>query len=358
MLFFKKKKKCSMESEIMEQPSVIEGLIHKYNNTEFDLPENIEKIVIVASGSSYHCARFSADLLGEIAGVEARAIYSSEFNLKKVVPHDRDTLYIFITQSGETTDTLKALERVNGGFIDNDGSKYYLDTLCITNRQDSTIWNMTKYKIDCSAGVENSIAATKSFTAQMLCVLIVALKLSKHKGRNIDEYLASLDKLPEVMKTTFELRPKIKHLARLLYKQKCVVITADGISYSIAKEAALKIKETSYMNINATYLGEFMHGHVAVLNNKSALVYISVNDISTSAVSNLEKIRKNYNPAMFIIGKHNDKIISNFNISINCENEILQMFSNVIIIQLLALEIARKLHRNIDKPKGLKKVVK
>ena len=112
------------------------------------------------------------------------------------------------------------------------------------------------------------------------------------------------------------------------------------------------------MNINATYLGEFMHGHVAVLNNKSALVYISVNDISTSAVSNLEKIRKNYNPAMFIIGKHNDKIISNFNISINCENEILQMFSNVIIIQLLALEIARKLHRNIDKPKGLKKVVK
>ena len=101
-----------------------------------------------------------------------------------------------------------------------------------------------------------------------------------------------------------------------------------------------------------------MHGHVAVLNNKSALVYISVNDISTSAVSNLEKIRKNYNPAMFIIGKHNDKIISNFNISINCENEILQMFSNVIIIQLLALEIARKLHRNIDKPKGLKKVVK
>ena len=107
-----------MESEIMEQPSVMEGLIHKYNNTEFNLPENIEKIVIVASGSSYHCARFSADLLGEVAGVEARAIYSSEFNLKKVVPHDKNTLYIFITQSGETTDTLTALERVNEVFLD------------------------------------------------------------------------------------------------------------------------------------------------------------------------------------------------------------------------------------------------
>ena len=100
-----------------------------------------------------------------------------------------------------------------------------------------------------------------------------------------------------------------------------------------------------------------MHGHVAVLNNKSAVLYIAVDGISSTAVNNLEKIRKNYNPTMFIIGKHNDRIISNFNININCENEILQMFSNVVIIQLLALEIARKLHRNIDKPKGLKKVV-
>lgn len=355
-MFFKAKK-CSMESEILEQPKVIEGLIHKYNNVDFNLPENVEKIVLVASGSSYHCARFSADLLGEIAGIEARAIYSSEFNLKKVVPHDKNTLYIFITQSGETSDTLTALKRVNEGFIDNNREKYYLDTLCITNKIDSSIWNLSKYKIDCSAGVENSIAATKSFTAQMLCVLIVALKLSKHKGGNIDEYLNSLDRLPKVMEETMTLRKKIKHLARLLSKQHCVVITADGISYSIAKEAALKIKETSYMNINATYLGEFMHGHVAVLNNKSALVYISVDAISHTAVTNLEKIRKNYNPAMFIIGQHNNRIISNFNISINCENEILQMFSNVVIIQLLALEIARKLHRNIDKPKGLKKVV-
>ena len=351
------KKKCSMESEIFEQPKVIDGLIHKYNNTEFDLPENIEKIVIVASGSSYHCARFSADLLGEIASIEARAIYSSEFNLKKVVPHDRNTLYIFITQSGETTDTLTALKRVNKGFVDSNGEKYFLDTLCITNCANSTIWGLTKYKIDCSAGIENSIAATKSFTAQMLCVLIVALKLSKHKGGNIDEYLDSLDKLPSVINETFSLRKKIKHLARLVAKQHCVVITADGISYSIAKEAALKIKETSYMNINAIYLGEFMHGHVAVLNNKSALIYISVDNISHTAVSNLEKIKKDYNPTMFIIGKHNNRITSNFNISINCENEILQMFSNVVIIQLLALEIARKLHKNIDKPKGLKKVV-
>jgi len=356
-MFFKNKK-CSMEIEIMEQPKVIEDLIKKYNNEEFNLPENVDKIILVASGSSYHCARFSADLLGDIAGIEARAIYSSEFNLKKVVPHDKNTLYIFITQSGETSDTLTALRRVNDGFIDSDGCKYFLDTLCITNQPKSTVWELAKYKMDCSAGVENSIAATKSFTAQMISVLIVALKLSKHKGRNIDEYLKSLDKLPSVIEEALKLRGRIKHLARLLSKQKCVVITADGISYSIAKETALKIKETSYMNVNAIYLGEFMHGHVAVLNNKSALIYISVNNISNSAISNLEQIKKNYNPVMFVIGKHYNRIRSNFNISIEYENEILQMFANVVIIQLLALETAKKLHRNIDKPKGLKKVVK
>ena len=356
-MFFNHKIKCSMESEIFEQPKVIENLIQKYNNINFDLPIDVEKIILVASGSSYHCARFSADLLGEIAGIEARAIYSSEFNLKRVIPHDKKTLYIFITQSGETTDTLTSLKTVNQGFYDLDGNKYYLDTLCITNKADSSIWNLSKYKINCSAGIENSIAATKSFTAQMLCVLVVALKLSQGKGGNIDKYLSSLDELPQVMSQTLGLKKKVKQLARLVSKQKCVIITADGISYSIAKEAALKIKETSYMNINATYLGEFMHGHVAVLNNKSAVIYLSVDKISSAAILNLHKIKQNYNPTLFIIGKDDKEIASNFNISIDCGNEILQMFSNVLIIQLLALEIAKKLKRNIDKPKGLKKVV-
>ena len=322
------------------------------------MPENIEKIVIVASGSSYHCARFSADLLGEIAGIEARAIYSSEFNLKKVVPHDRNTLYIFITQSGETTDTLTALRRVNEGFTDNSGEKYFLDTLCITNRQESTIWGMTKYKIDCSAGVENAIAATKSFTAQMLCVLIVALKLSKHKGGNIDGYLNSLDKLPSVIKETFSLRKKIKHLARLVSKQHCVVITADGISYSIAKEAALKIKETSYMNINATYLGEFMHGHVAVLNSKkSLLIYMTLDKIMERSVNNLNKIIDDYHPYLVIIGKPDERVKADLNIYVECQNEIQQLFANVVISQLIALETALSLGRNVDHPKGLHKVV-
>lgn len=356
MSLFRISRKTSMEKEIYEQPEILSGILNEEGIDKIEIPEHVSKIVLVASGSSYHCARFSGDLLGEIAGIEARAIYSSEFLVKKIIPHDKGTLYIFITQSGETSDTIKALRRVNDGF-DSDEGKYYLDTLCITNKADSTIWKESKYHINCLAGKENSIAATKSFTAQMLCVLMVALKIAKYKGYDTDNYIKSLDKLPNVIRETFTLRDKIHQLAKLLAKQKVVVILAEGISYAIAKEGALKIKETSYMNINAALIGEFMHGHLAVLNKRASVIYLSVDGISPNAADNLDKIKKEYNPSMYIIGKHNNKYISNFNINIDCENEILQMFSNAVICQLLALEIATRLHRNVDKPKGLKKVV-
>lgn len=355
-MFFSKIK-TSMEKEIYEQPEIIKGIIEKERVEEIALPQDVNKIVLVASGSSYHCARFSSELLGEIAGLEARAIYSSEFLLKKVIPHDKNTLYVFITQSGETSDTIKALRRVNEGFESEEG-KYYLDTMCITNNENSTIWRETKYHINCHAGLETSIAATKSFTAQMMCALVVTLKIAKNKGVNIDEYLNSLSELPDIVEETLKLRKKIKSLARLIAKHKVVVMLAEGISYAIAKEGALKIKETSYMNINAAIMGEFMHGHLAALNNKpSAIIFLAVHKMSTIAAENLNKIKEEYNPSIYIIGKDN-KYISNYNISIDCKNEMLQMFSNAVICQLLALEIATKMHRNVDRPKGLKKVVK
>ena len=357
MSIFGKPKKSSMEKEIYEQPDILENILAIEGIDKISVPENVSKIVLVASGSSYHCARFSADLVGEIASVEARAIYSSEFLLKKVVPHDKNTLYVFITQSGETTDTLSALKRVNEGFEDEKGNKYYLDTLCITNKENSSVWKKTKYHVNCRAGNENSIAATKSFTAQMLCVLTVSLKIAKNKGFDIDKYIDSLKELPSVVKQTLELREKVRQLARLIAKQKVVVFLAEGISYALAKEGALKIKETSYMNINAALIGEFMHGHLAVLNRNSSVIYLSVDGISKNAANNLDKIKKEYNPSIYIIGKHNNRYTSNFNINIDFENEILQMFSNVVICQMLALEIATKLHRNIDRPRGLKKVV-
>ena len=165
---FLKNKKTNMEKEITEQKEIIPNILAKCidSKTEeinINLPDNIHKIVIVASGSSYHCARFAVDLVEKISKIETRAIYSSEFLLKNLIPKDNGILYIFITQSGETSDTLKSVERVK--------KETNLPTLCITNVENSTIWNMCDYQVACHAGIENGIAATKSFTSQMLCLI-------------------------------------------------------------------------------------------------------------------------------------------------------------------------------------------
>lgn len=354
-MFFKTAK-TNMELEIEEQSKIIPYILMKYidpqtGEIKLDLPQNIRKIVLVASGSSYHCARFAVDLVEKISKIETRAIYSSEFLLKNVIPHDENTLYIFITQSGETSDTLKSAQRV----------KYEtnLPTLCITNNEDSAIWNLCDYKAACFAGVEQGIAATKSFTSQMLCLILITLKLietgeSEEVTRN---YKDSLFHIPAIIEKAIAQRPQIKHLAKHLAKSGTVILTADGISYSLAKEGALKIKETSYKNISAAILGEFMHGHVAVLNNESTLVYITVSEIIDRSINNLNKIKKDYHPYLVIIGKTNKEIKTDMNIYVECENEIQQLFANVVILQLTALETALKLKRNVDHPKGLHKVV-
>ena len=346
------KQKSSMETEIFEQANVLENLLDTYINDNnyilFDVPSDIQKIVFVASGSSYHCARYSADLFGNVAQIEARAIYSSEFLLKSAVPHDKDILYVFITQSGETSDTNSALKKAK---------EFGMQTLCITNKIGSTIWEAADYKINCCAGEEKSIAATKSLTAQMLCCTLLVLKYASFKGIDITRYIDELKTLPEKLEETYSFHKSIKQVAKFFSKYKNIVVTADGISYALAKEASLKIKETSYINVYSNILGEFMHGHVAVLNNKPALIHISINELNYTAIKNLNKIEEDYKVPLCIIGNSNDKVKTKYNININCESEIVKSFCLVVIIQLLALEIASALGRNVDKPHGLKKVV-
>ncbi len=353
---FLSKKKTNMEFEINEQAKIIPYILGQYIDSEtgeikIDLPSNIQKIVIVASGSSYHCARFAVDLVEKISKIETRAIYSSEFLIKNLIPKDENTLYIFITQSGETSDTLKSVERVK--------RETSLPTLCITNIENSSIWNACDYKVACYAGIENGVAATKSFTSQMLCLILISLKLIDGTGaENITKsFKDSLFLLPEIIVRALSKQKKIQKIAKVLAKEDVIVITADGISYSLAKEGALKIKETSYKNISAAILGEFMHGHVAVLNNKSTLVYISVDKISERSVNNLIKIKKDYNPKIIIIGESDARLNPDYHLFIECENEIQQLFANVLFLQQIALETALFLKRNVDNPKGLHKIV-
>ena len=348
-----KRKKTSMEIEILAQSKITQNIIDAYSpddNIYIDIPENITRVILIASGSSYNCARYTAELFGQIAHIEARAIYSSEFLLETTIANNENILYIFITQSGETTDTNSALIKAKEAGV---------KTLCITNKENSSIWNASEYHIACHAGEEHSIAATKSLTSQLLCATLLVLRFAQSRGLNVTDLIRDLNDIPDVIEKAYLLKNKIRQLAKFLSKYKNVLITADGASYALAKEASLKIKETSYINTSSYILGEFMHGHVAVLNNnKSALIYILNDELAYNATKNLNNIKDNYNPPICIIGNRTNQVKSTYNINIDCSKPIVKTFGLLVIIQLLALEIALKLHKNVDKPHGLNKVVK
>ena len=140
----------------------------------------------------------------------------------------------------------------------------------------------------------------------------------ENEDKNITKtYKDSLFHLPATIEKALGKRKEIKKLAKHLAKEKVIVLTADGISYSLAKEGALKIKETSYKNINAAILGEFMHGHVAVLNNKATLIYISVDKITERSINNLNKIKSDYKPTIVIIGDGDERVNPDFHIDIS-----------------------------------------
>lgn len=352
-LFTKRSKSC-MEEEIFEQSEITQNILDTYltkdGETALEVPSDITRIIIIASGSSYHCARYAAELFGSIAKIEARAVYSSEFLLEETIALQKGILYVFITQSGETTDTTRALEKAK---------EFGVKTFCITNKENSTAWNQADYKMACLAGEEKSIAATKSFTSQLLCAAISVLKFAQNKGIDIYDYILDLKTIPEYIDKTCRLRSKIKDIAKFISKYKNIVITADGSSYALAKEASLKIKETSYIHAGSSILGEFMHGHAAILNNKSSiLIYILNDSLSYNAIKNLNTIKESYNPPILLIGARTNRVKSTYNIDIECGKPIVKTFCIAVIVQLLALETALKLHRNADKPHGLNKVVK
>ncbi len=375
----KKPQTTAMETELFEQPKIMRTILNSYiredGQIDFDVPGDIERVVLVASGSSYHSAWFAAELFGRVAQMEARAMYSGEFLFRAEVPHSPGTLYVFITQSGETADTNQALARVSRGHEPTSGEpdgagpfkaneqdarakEYNLPTLAVTNKKDSTIWLAADYKINTIAGEEKSIAATKTFTSQMLCLALLALKYAANKGIDINNYLDELDTLPAALDSVLAIRDQIKETAAFLAKSDGIAVVADGISYAVAQEAALKIRETTYINSNPMILGEFMHGHVAVLNNKKIpLLYVETGDLSYTSIRNLNKITVDYAPNLVLIGNPNSQVRHKFNLNVPCESQLVKMFCTTVTAQLLALETALKLKRNVDAPAGLSKVV-
>lgn len=342
-----------MQKEIFEEPSVIKNLIEQYitgdGKIDLELPEKISNIVIVASGSSYNCAAIACPLIIEYAQIPCDYEYSSEFVLQKKHFVTSDSLYIFVSQSGETSDTLNALKLIKA-----EGVK----TMCITNAKDSTMWKLCDYKILSDAGEEKSIASTKALTAQIFCSMLVLLKILQQNNEDISGYINTMRRLPSYLERIIMDSDKIKHASATVAQYENISILGNKNYYPIAKEGALKMKETCYLNVMAYPFGEFMHGHVAVLNQKSIVIAIIDEENAAFAGRNLEKIRKNYNPKIICITSVQDVKAGDINIYIKTKRKTKAIFGALLTLQLIACTMASLLDKNPDSPKGLTKVVK
>lgn len=346
--------KCNMMDEIKEQPLVFEYLIKKYiekDKVRAEFPLNFNEIKFVASGSSYNCARLGQKFFENIAKLKTSFEYSSEFNSNPDRLINKDVLYFFISQSGETYDTKCALNLVNkkGGH-----------SFALVNNDNSYIFNNSEFKMNIESGVEKSIAATKSFTGGVLCLWLLALYAAQNKGVDIKEFVWGVENIKNDTLDVINNTENIEEAACILSKLKSFPIIGYGYNYVIAKEGALKIKETSYIDVNAYPTGEFLHGHTAILNENSVIVEIFHNSAGEFEQKTLEKIKKDYSPKIVAISDTEAYGADENFLEVKLkkfDNEIITMLSSVIILQILALKIALKLNRNVDKPLGLNKVV-
>ena len=342
-----------MEAEIISQGEIIENLIKRYivnYSVLMDVPLEIKRISIVAAGSSYNAGVFGKNFFENISQVETNVNYASEVVNSSFKTFDKDTLYILISQSGESVDTVAAMKKIKQA-----GAK----VLCITNNLNSTMYKEADYKFDIMAGREQAIAATKTFSASVVMLWLISLKIAQNKHIDISEETKNIYLFRENFELFLKDIDNIDLAAKFLSKKKTISIVGMGLFYALSLETALKIKETSYINTTAYPLGDFIHGHFAVLNKENTILTFALNDIRDIELKLIEKIQKTYKTKTVIVSDeyedYNADILIKFQ---KGQSKIATIVNMIALIQLLALKIAIRLRRNVDNPKGLNKVVR
>ncbi|PHJ56797.1 glutamine amidotransferase, partial [Nostoc linckia z2] len=281
-----------MLKEIHEQPGVVRASLEAYfNNVEANgrspinlrLPENLytdlEQIHIVACGTSWHAALIGKYLIEQLAGISTQVHYASEYRYAPS-PLTSNTLIIGVTQSGETADTLAALamekERRQGK-----EAKYEARLLGITNRPESSLGHLVPNIISTLAGIEIGVAATKTFTAQLMAFYALALDLAAHRQtaskETLEKIINGLREIPKDIESTLESQERLtEQLAHEFAETQDFIFVGRGINFPIALEGALKLKEISYIHAEGYPAGEMKHGPIALLDAKVPVVAIAV----------------------------------------------------------------------------------
>ena len=318
--------------------------------------KNINRIQIIACGTSLHAGLVGKYILEKFAKIPTDVEASSEYIYRDTIA-DKNTLVIGISQSGETADTITAIKQVR---------KKGSHVLIITNRPDSTMARLADSLLPVNAGIEVSVAATKSYMAQLLSLYLLTMFITQKidpqsvKDREITSLKQELLELPNKIETITNDTEKIKAAAKKYSSFKDFIFIARGINYPTSLEGALKLKEISYINATGYSAGELKHGPIAMLDETMpVLAVLNKGIVYDKVMSNCEEAKarqaKLIGVSNFIDRKHKD--LFDDILLIPDVSDTLSPALNIVVLQLLAYYIAEYLGKDVDQPRNLAKSV-
>jgi glutamine---fructose-6-phosphate transaminase (isomerizing) len=367
-----------MLKEIYEQPGVVRTCLETYLDEGWqsdqtqspirlglpkDLYVDLEHIHILACGTSWHASLVGKYLLEQVAGIPTEVHYASEYRYAPA-PLTPNTLMIGVTQSGETADTLAALELEQRRRADREDA-YRARFLGITNRPESSLGRMIPHVIDTHAGIEIGVAATKTFIAQLIAFYLLALDLSHHRqtlsSERMAEILEGLRQLPALLEQILESQERyVETLAHNFLDTKDFIYLGRGINFPIALEGALKLKEISYIHAEGYPAGEMKHGPIALLDAKVPVVAIAMpGTVFEKVLSNAQEARARDAQLIGVTPMDEQEARETFDtlLPIPAIDELLSPVLTVIPLQLLAYHIAALRGLDVDQPRNLAKSV-
>jgi len=353
-----------MLKEIHEQPRTIGDTLNEWLENPLALLDEIglgsetvlglRRLQIVACGTSYHAAIVGKYLIEALARVPVDVEIASEYRHKKPIIENGSTLFLSITQSGETADTLAAQREAKAR-----GAR----TLTICNVVGSTSSREADCVLYTRAGPEIGVASTKTFTAQLAALSLLSIAIAMKRGRlfagEADTLKAQLGKMPAYIQKTLSLEPEIMRLAQTLPDVHSYLYLGRGISYPIALEGALKLKEISYIHAEGYPAGEMKHGPIALIEEGMPVVVVAPEDgIFRKTLSNIEEVKARGARVVAVTdGPHGLDGRADDIIEVPATHPALSHFITVIPLQLLAYHVAVARGCDVDRPRNLAKSV-
>ncbi len=356
-----------MQKEIHEQPraltdTLLTAVAQEHIQPEwfgFDAAEVLGKVnavTFLACGTSYHAAKVATYWLEAIAGIPARAEIASEYRYRTSVPNP-DALIVTISQSGETADTLAALNHAKALGQDK--------TLTICNVPESALTRASRLKFLTRAGPEIGVASTKAFTTQLAALCLLTLVLAKLRGRlSVEQeaaYLAELRSMPNKVQQVLALEPQVEAWSQRFANKHHALFLGRGVHYPIALEGALKLKEISYIHAEAYPAGELKHGPLALVDEDMPVITIAPNDqLIEKLKSNMQEVRAR-GGELYVFADGDVHIEESAFVHVirlpGGSNGLLSPILHTVTLQMLSYHAALQKGTDVDKPRNLAKSV-